>query len=74
MSEAVKLIEELAALSKRPDFLGGGKAIGESLHLAKKLGLALQKPEDAAIELCFQVGLLADIQDWWQRRIQDRRF
>jgi hypothetical protein len=54
MSEAVKLIEDLFALSTRPDFLEGGKAIAESLQLAKKLEVLLRKPEDAAIGLCFK--------------------
>ncbi|KAF2865104.1 O-methyltransferase-domain-containing protein [Massariosphaeria phaeospora] len=53
MSEAIELIEQLSSLSRQPDFTENDGAHMSALHLAKKLEQALQKPEDAALELCF---------------------
>ncbi|RYP35043.1 hypothetical protein DL768_011019 [Monosporascus sp. mg162] len=52
-SEVVRLIDELASLSKEPSFASDEKAKARALHLGKQLIWGLQKPEDAAMELCF---------------------
>ncbi|KAJ4345332.1 uncharacterized protein N0V89_011462 [Didymosphaeria variabile] len=58
MSEARNLIAQLTSLSQQSDFDTNAATLASTLHLAKQLQLATQKPEDAAIELCFHVGPL----------------
>ncbi|RYP75811.1 hypothetical protein DL770_007328 [Monosporascus sp. CRB-9-2] len=52
-SEVVYLIDELVSLCKEPGFASDEKAKARALHLSKQLTWGLQKPEDAAMELCF---------------------
>lgn len=60
-SDAISIIEELSSLSKKPNFNGDGPARARALALTNKLSRALQKPEDAAMEICFYVGFQESI-------------
>jgi len=55
-SNATSLIEELSLLSKRSNFEADAPAKAHASALTNKLSRALQKPEDAAMEICFYVG------------------
>jgi hypothetical protein len=54
-SSATLLIEELSGLSTLADFSSDVGAQANALRLSKKLITALQKPEDAALELAIWV-------------------
>jgi len=57
VSSAITLIDKLSTLSKQSDFSGDENAQAQALVLSKQLSASLQKPADAAIELCFSVRL-----------------
>jgi hypothetical protein len=58
MAAATDLIEQLSSLSKQLNFVQDEEALATASTLTKKLDIALQKPEDAAIELSLSVGIV----------------
>ncbi|KAI1502985.1 sterigmatocystin 8-O-methyltransferase [Biscogniauxia marginata] len=51
--EAIRIIDALASLSRGPGFGSDERAKVHALQLSRQLISSLQKPEDAAMELCF---------------------
>lgn len=63
-SDTTPLIEELLALSKQPGFDSDAWVQVQALQLSRRISSKLQKPADAAIELCFYVRM--NHREWQQ--------